>query len=260
MAISLPDQESIAESWLCAASYLEEHRSVYDLVFTTKNPQLNKPSDIEIINVHDGFLRKHDSSVATVANTIFPSRIYKKFGHPDFFQHASDVQSRLKYPGAWGNYFQRLCDGKNSGEIPLETIVSKMTKQLKSSSTFGNVYEWSAPLYDPSLDCNRILPQPCMSHISFKLVDKKLLRLSVMYRSHYYISKLLGNLVGLRDLQAFICKEVGIEMGPLTIFSSYAKFDTGKKWTLLQAKQMLVSCRVARDQVLDDSSVHFDKN
>lgn len=260
MAISLPNAESIVDAWLAATSHLEEHRSVFDLVFTAQKPQLLRASDVQVIKVHDRFLRTHDSSVTTVANTIFPGRIYKKYGYPEFFQHANGVQNRLKSPGAWGSYFQRLSHGKSSGEIPLSVIVTKMKKQLaKERGAYSNVYEWSAPLYDPTLDCNRTRPQPCMSHISFKLVNKTLLRISAMYRSHYYISKLLGNLIGLRDLQAFICKEVGLESGPLTIFSSFAEFDADK-WTVQEARQMLHECRSARDNVLNEVSEPFVQN
>lgn len=245
MAHSLPEQLSLVPAWLSASSYLEEHRNVYDLSFTITNPQSMNKADTDTMLVHDKFLREHGSSISTISNTIFPRRLYQTHGHPGFIEHADAVQSRLKQPGAWGTYFQRLTSGKHSDLRPLEVMVAKMHTQLgKSTGAFSRVYEWSAPLYDPTLDCKRCLPQPCMSHLSMKLVDSKLLRMTAVYRSHYYNAKLLGNLMGLRDLQAFFCKEVGLEAGPLTIFSTFATFDSDG-WKISEAQKMLQDARAA---------------
>lgn len=241
MAYSLPDQETIASAWLQAASHLEKERSVFDLSFTVINTQLVTDSDSDVIALHDRFLRRHNSSVSTVSNTIFPRRLYKMHGYPEFFEQFDSIQRRLKESGAWGSYFQRLANGRHAGSRPLEIIVSKMRDQVAKPRTFSRVYEWGAPLYDPTLDCRRILPQPCMSHLSLKLV-KQTLRVTAMYRSHYYNAKLLGNLIGLRDLQQFICEQVGVNPGPLTIFSTYACFDHDN-WSITDAKEMLAAAR-----------------
>jgi hypothetical protein len=46
-----------------------------------------------------------------------------------------------------------------------------------------------------------------------------------MYRNHYYVEKLLGNLIGLGRLLQFVADESGIAMGSLTILSTHATVD-----------------------------------
>ncbi len=74
-------------------------------------------------------------------------------GYPKFLGQFDSMNNRLKESGSWGSYFQRLAAGKYSGQRHIEVIINKMRKQLsKESGAFGRIYEWSAPLYDPSLD------------------------------------------------------------------------------------------------------------
>ena len=49
--------------------------------------------------------------------------------------------------------------------------------------------------------------------------------ITVMYRNHYYIEKLLGNLIGLGRLMEFAAAEGGITVGELTIISTHAIVD-----------------------------------
>ena len=49
--------------------------------------------------------------------------------------------------------------------------------------------------------------------------------MTVMYRNHFYIEKLLGNLMGLGRLMAFVAGETGLAMGALTVISTHAEID-----------------------------------
>jgi hypothetical protein len=46
-----------------------------------------------------------------------------------------------------------------------------------------------------------------------------------MYRNHFYIEKLLGNLIGLGRLMAFVARESGLQVGALTVISTHAEID-----------------------------------
>jgi hypothetical protein len=69
-----------------------------------------------------------------------------------------------------------------------------------------------------------------LSFLSFKLIagSEKRLALTAMYRNHFYIEKLLGNLLGLGRLMAFVAKEAGVGLGPLTVISTHAEIDKPK--------------------------------
>ena len=66
-----------------------------------------------------------------------------------------------------------------------------------------------------------------LSFLSFHLLPgtPKTLLLTAQYRNHYYIEKLLGNLIGLGRLMAFVAKETGTVVGGLTVVSTHAAID-----------------------------------
>jgi hypothetical protein len=62
--------------------------------------------------------------------------------------------------------------------------------------------------------------------MSFKLDSENRLLLSAVYRNHFYTQKLLGNLIGLGRLMAFVAEEVKVKLGPLTVLSAHAQVNT----------------------------------
>jgi len=89
-----------------------------------------------------------------------------------------------------------------------------------------NKFELS--LFDPERDVDGSpYGGQCLSFLSFKLLpgSEKRLALTALYRNHYYIEKLLGNLIGLGRLMAFVAVEGGVNLGPLTVVSTHAKID-----------------------------------
>lgn len=67
----------------------------------------------------------------------------------------------------------------------------------------------------------------CLSFLSFKIQPgaARTLALTAMYRNHFYIEKLLGNLVGLGRLMSFVAREGGLGVGALTVVSTHAEID-----------------------------------
>lgn len=61
--------------------------------------------------------------------------------------------------------------------------------------------------------------------MSFKLDRELRLPLSAVYRNHYNTEKLLGNLIGLGRLMAFVSHEAGVAVGPLSVLSTHADVD-----------------------------------
>jgi hypothetical protein len=59
-----------------------------------------------------------------------------------------------------------------------------------------------------------------------------------MYRNHYYITRLLGNLIGLGRLQKFVADQVGLKLGSLTVISTHAELDTGE-WGIVEARELV---------------------
>jgi hypothetical protein len=70
--------------------------------------------------------------------------------------------------------------------------------------------------------------------------------MTAFYRNHFYIEKLLGNLIGLGRLLDFFGKEGGIAVGPLTVVSTHAQIDQprsdGKNATRTDIAALLQQC------------------
>jgi hypothetical protein len=75
--------------------------------------------------------------------------------------------------------------------------------------------------------------------LSFKRHPQGGLMLTAMYRNHTYITRCLGNLIGLGQLQAFVAKEVGLKLGSLTCISTHADLDTGDGWGIRDARELV---------------------
>ncbi len=113
----------------------------------------------------------------------------------------------------------------------------------------GQPFEEDVPIYDGALDRKPTYGNlPCLSHISIK-VDNGKVRLNATYRSHYYMQRLLGNLIGLGRLQFFLAREAGLEVGPMTINSTFARLDTGANngkdchWGVNDISTLLAACK-----------------
>jgi thymidylate synthase len=89
-----------------------------------------------------------------------------------------------------------------------------------------NKFELS--IFDPGRDVDESpYGGQCLSFLSFKLIPgaTKSLTLTAIYRNHFYIEKLLGNLIGLGRLMSFVAQEGGVSVGPLTVVSTHAEID-----------------------------------
>ncbi len=224
----------------CASAWLDASRVVHALpkheghhiVVDVANPAALSPSVTAVVEQVDAYLGKHSATgflVRTVANTIFPQATYERHGAPDFYDvYMRQVFPRLKRsPKDWGRYFERMIafPGESGPVNLLDDMVTKMKRNVAKEATYRNIYE--LPIYNPLKDAKGS-PRggQCLSFLSFKLDKDHRLLLSAVYRNHYYTEKLLGNLIGLGRLMAFVAAEAGVRVGPLSVLSTHAEVDT----------------------------------
>jgi hypothetical protein len=216
------------------------------------NPAEVAAYDLRVLKEINAGLLEHtdDLSIETVAGTIFPQQLYLLHGRADLYSAYQRVIKRAKKCGTWGTYFDRMTNRIDSGGNPvnpLDHIIDKLRRSIQPGArTIQSAYELCASdpvmdLYDEvEMGCelstyepchDRKYPRggPCLSHVSFKISDRSRLDLTAMYRSHYYCSRALGNLVGLGRLQSFVAKEAGLKVGALTCLSTHAEMDW-KAW------------------------------
>lgn len=269
MYLPTKTQPSCARAWVEAASTISKSTEDYNVVIDVENPTVFDEKDNAIINLVDQFLRDHNAgSISTVANTIFPDRVYRAAGSANLYAEYLKVYKKLTTKKSWGRYFMRMIRrplilGKKKIQVedmpdentynPLQHLINKLRTQKTEGPFVKAMHEIA--IYDPYEDRTRFSRGgPCLSFLSFKRHPEKGLLLTAMYRNHSYITRCLGNLIGLGRLQAFVAKEVDVPVGSLTCISTRAELDTGKpdklkegeseedhlkKWSLTEARKLV---------------------
>ncbi len=254
MARIFDSEQSLVPTWLAAARFLHSRSNDEftdrNVVLEVADPVRLAESDRLIVRKVDQAIRMHRKSLSieTVAGTIFPEGLYRRYGRPDFYQRFFETMQTAKKPGTWGTYAMRLFKRRaahGDGSInPLDIIVEKLKRAASDGNKYRSAYEaglidpgldlldpslefgCELPTYEPATDARLIRNMPCLSHLSFKLADAgTAVDLTAIYRSHHYCERALGNLIGLSRLQAFVAKEAGIRPGVLTCVSTHARLD-----------------------------------
>lgn len=243
---ALDDKRSTSEAWLGAVSYLKAQpgHSCYNLAYVITEPHVKTANDDHVIAEFDLFARtagRH--SVNTIANTIFPLACYRAGGAPHVYEdYPNSIYPRVKK--GWGNYAERMLRRRDTnGNLlldkegipinPLKSLTAKLHARVKTKRGTKTHYElpvsdevFEISTYDPVRDARYGRGGPCLSHVSFKLDSNNDVRLTAFYRSHFYLERALGNLVGLARLQQFVAKETGASAGPLTLVAAEARLES----------------------------------
>lgn len=135
-----------------------------------------------------------------------------------------------------------------AGQEPFNQIWNIVERLRNPDVKALNKFELS--VFDPLRDVsNSPYGGQCLSFASLKLSKDgsgKKLGMTAMYRNHFYIEKLLGNLIGLGRLLDFIAKEGGVTRGSLTIISTHAEIDQPGKCTRDAILTLLEQCDQAK--------------
>ena len=235
---------SRADAWLKAVNAIiadddwEAFHLVVEIVDATKSDAKDQVVEAAV----NDFLVTHGSQpLQTVAETIFPASEYLRYGREGVYTHYPETVYPEIKDGTWGTYAYRLLRRRSAdgGDYfnPLEECVDKIRDQLSRPATFRACFEidisdfgFDLHAYDGCVDRRRLRGGPCLSHLGFKINGRRRLLLTATYRYHFYVERFLGNMLGLAQLQYFICKETGLDPGPILCVSSLAKVETGGSW------------------------------
>lgn len=244
MYLAIKPQPDCASAWLEAVKQVdaqhghEAHNVIIDVVDPTAGSTLGHP----VVACVDQFLAERGKTVQTIANTIFPQTLYERYGYPAFIGKFHErVLPKVRSNSRWsGYYFERMTSMPKVGGGTLDQLSREIERMRRNSSL--DKHEIS--LFDPERDVTgSVYGGQCLSFLSFHLVagSARTLLLTAQYRNHYYIEKLLGNLIGLGRLMAFMARETGAKVGSLTVLSTHAQIDTPKA-TRQDIKALLERC------------------
>ena len=230
MYLPVPQQPDCATAWLEAVKLVdarpghEANNVIIDVADPTAGANLAHPVVMQV----NEFLVARQKSVECIANTIFPQGLYRRYGRNDFIEvFHKRVLPKVRTNARWsGYYFERMTSMPQLDGRSLDQLSRTVARIGDKSNTSLNKHEIS--LFDPERD---VTGSPyggqCLSFLSFHLLPgtPRTLLLTAQYRNHYYIEKLLGNLVGLGRLMSFIAAESGTKVGALTVLSTHAQID-----------------------------------
>lgn len=251
MAKIFPGQR-IVPVWFDVIKYLNANGGDgRNFILEIEDPGTLTTQDRVQIGVVDAALREHcDSSVKTVAATIFPIGMYRRYLRPAFYEEFKNRMVRAKKDGTWGTYALRIIERRAADPKktvnPLEQIIMKLIRASTVGHSYHNNYELGVaepsedldpdhpfgcelPTFDVTRDGTRVSNMPCLSHLSFKMTNRDQVDLTAIYRSHHYRAKALGNLIGLSQLLQFVAKESNLKVGILTCVSTHAQLEP-KSW------------------------------
>jgi hypothetical protein len=254
------ESETRLGAWLDATEYLFQRGSSLNVILSISSPGSDGIVANQAMTLMDKFLAEEDVlPIHSVAELIFPAWEYTRRGLRGVYETYPNEEYPVLKKGApqrWGSYAHRLLRRRTgTGDIvnPLAILIEKMKSELrkKQGGAFRSCYElgiaegeYDLPLYNTVDDQRRRRGGPCLSHLSFKLMERNV-HLTAVYRSHDYRYKVPGNLLGLARLQACIAKEVGAKIGSLVVHSTYAYLELGKgkqplKALLAQLRQLML--------------------
>jgi thymidylate synthase len=230
MYLPIPSQPDCPAAWREAARRVDAQpgHAAYNVVIDIEDPVSHSNLRDARVAVVNQFLEQYDKSVETVANTIFPAGLYYRYGAPAFFKVFDEkVLAKVRRNNRWsGYYFERMTHILGPNGKPINQLWEIVERIRDENFRALNKFELS--VFDPTRDVDSSpYGGQCLSFASFKLIPgpRKTLLLTVMYRNHFYIEKLLGNLIGLGRLMDFIGREANVAVGPLTVISTHAEID-----------------------------------
>jgi hypothetical protein len=233
MYLPIPSQPDCARAWREAVRAVDAApgREAYNVVIDIADPLAGTGPDDPRVAIVNAFLEPYEKSVETVANTIFPIYFYYRYGAPDFFAKFTDrVLGKVRKNCRWsGYYFERMIRLPRASGEPINQLWEIVERMKDPAVMAKNKFELS--LFDPDRDVDDSpYGGQCLSFLSFKLLpgDPNSLALTAIYRNHYYVEKLLGNLIGLGRLMEFVAREAGLKVGNLTVISTHAVIDQPK--------------------------------
>ena len=112
MYLPIPSQPDCASAWREAVRAVDARpgHAAYNVIIDITDPVARATLANPSIGAVDEFLSDCEKSVETVANTIFPAGLYRRYGAPAFFDVFRDnVLKKVRRSERWsGYYFERM--------------------------------------------------------------------------------------------------------------------------------------------------------
>lgn len=248
----MPPAASLSEAWVLGLEQVvaaPDGRLVH-LVSTVTTPGSEETAVRQVLDAALDTAGKQ--SVATVAETIFPSSLYPDPGFdwmPDIDQpgeleldrsaetlFASYIDMLPLLVSASGNnrgtYFGRMVSwpGKAAGgPNQLADRIGALRSEHRAGHQRNNTLDVDVAADAEELRGVQIYAAtdrrrrgfPCLTHVDLTLHDGRLHCLAV-YRHQFFVEKAYGNMLGLSAMLKFLCQQTGYTPGELVVHATMA--------------------------------------
>jgi hypothetical protein len=243
----LIDETNLSRAWGRVFLHIIDNpgKEISPLIVSLTNINNGIPDEVQLIRdaLDNSLIAKDKQKVHTVANTIFPSSLWRasKYERNKLYgiykNNLPRIQALAKSKNRRGLYFERLIafgSGPHNGN-QLEHIISEYKSRPAVRRTM-----FQASVFDPGRDHVRQaqLPFPCLQHVSFVPSDNSLI-INAFYATQQIFEKAYGNYLGLCRLGGFMAHEMELKLERMNCFVGVAKLDTISKSdnSLLSVKQ-----------------------
>lgn len=191
---------------------------------------------------------RHLYDVESTRNTIFPAAWASRNPEPeDLAAYYRDRYTRdglLSFNNnSRGTYFGRIVAyPRAAGQEPgdqLSSTVRKLRNEIRGGRPKSSRYEIN--IYCERLDTSP-MSFPCLAHLSVHLHQRKL-HMQAVYRNEYLVGRAYGNYLGLAELQRYMARASGLEVGELMITIGHIELDGSQR----AVGNMLASLASPRD-------------
>lgn len=228
------EASTLSEGWLGAAALLRRApgRKAVHLMVRIADPSV----EVEEIRAAAAALIEAEGKKApieTVRTTIFPARWAERHPTPeDLALHYRENYAELRgfAQNQHGTYFGRIVAYPRDGEEAdladqLNETVQKLIEEQVNGTNKSSRFEIN--VYSERHDRRRTRGFPCLAHLSVHMHEGEL-HMQVIYRNELIVQRGYGNFLGVAELQAFIAKSAGLDVGELLVTIGHGEFDGAK--------------------------------
>lgn len=212
-------------AWRDACTYMIQNGDGFNLMVHIDNPLAF--TDLQLAEITNTRIIL-PIKLADVINTIFPAKLHSRstgLSNTQFYDLHEQLYTRGKtmHPrnnGLWGNYFLRFTKFGTTKKNQLQKIIDDINSR-------NNQYAACYIMHVSSADTDsntRNIGNPCLQYVQFGQVGNTL-NLTAVYRNHDFLTKALGNYIGLSKLLEFVCQQTGRNIGTFTCHSIHYFLD-----------------------------------
>jgi thymidylate synthase len=206
-------------AWRDVCRHILQNGDGFNMLVQIDNPlaytqaQLNEVTNSGVISAVE---------VNDVVNTIFPTKLHGRsitLSNSQFYDKHEQIYLRgkkmhKKNRSRWGNYFLRFTKFGINRKNQLQPIIDGINNRSNNQKACYIMHVSSIDLDNNT----RVIGNPCLQYVQFGVYNNAL-HLSALYRNHDFLTKALGNYVGLSKLLEFVCNETNSTMGSVTVQS-----------------------------------------